>query len=87
MEKLHGVSSGSVENFTWRVIKALNNLAGQEVRWPTREERDAQQRMLAPEGFPGCIGFVDGTTINLSQKPAIDGETYFDRKKRLVTTV
>ena len=32
MEKLHGVSSGSVENFTWRVIKALNNLAGQAVQ-------------------------------------------------------
>jgi hypothetical protein len=37
---------------------------------------------MQEEGFPGCVGFVDGTTIPLSQKPPIDGNHYFDRKKR-----
>lgn len=34
------------------------------------------------EGFLGCIGFVDVTTIPLAQKTARDGETYYDRKCR-----
>ncbi|OWZ21276.1 hypothetical protein PHMEG_0004186 [Phytophthora megakarya] len=34
------------------------------------------------EGFPGCVGFIDWTTIPLAQKPAVDGECYFDRKHR-----
>lgn len=37
---------------------------------------------MAAKGFKGCIGFIDGTTFPLSQKPAVDGECYFDRKSR-----
>ena len=36
---------------------------------------------MQQEGFPGCVGFVDGTTITLSQKPALNGNVYWDRKK------
>jgi hypothetical protein len=39
---------------------------------------------MRQEGFPGCVGFIDGTMIPLSQKPKINGEVYFDRKKRYV---
>ncbi|KNZ61478.1 hypothetical protein VP01_13952g1, partial [Puccinia sorghi] len=31
-------------------------------------------------GFPGCIGFVDGTNIPLSPKYPIDGNHYYDHK-------
>ncbi|KAL6557491.1 hypothetical protein OROMI_017841 [Orobanche minor] len=34
------------------------------------------------DGFPGCVGFVDGTTIPLSEKPSLDGEGYWGRKHR-----
>ena len=37
---------------------------------------------MKTEGFEGCIGFVDGTTIPLYQWPGIDGKVYWDRKKR-----
>jgi hypothetical protein len=37
--------------------------------------------VLAEAGFEGCIGFVDGTTIPLYQRPASDGKVYWDRKK------
>ncbi|KNZ44311.1 uncharacterized protein VP01_929g3 [Puccinia sorghi] len=37
---------------------------------------------MQEEGFPGSIGFMDGTTIPLSQKPPIDGNYYSDCKKR-----
>ncbi|GMF27024.1 unnamed protein product [Phytophthora fragariaefolia] len=29
-----------------------------------------------------CVGFIDGTSIPLSQKPAVDGACYVDRKHR-----
>jgi hypothetical protein len=37
---------------------------------------------MQEEGFPGCVGFVNGKIIPLSQKPPIDGNHYFDCKKR-----
>jgi len=33
------------------------------------------------EGFKGCIGFVDGTTFPIFQRPGFNGKTFFDRKK------
>ncbi|POM76421.1 Hypothetical protein PHPALM_6335 [Phytophthora palmivora] len=37
---------------------------------------------MAQKGFRGCVGFIDGTTFPLSQKAAVNGECYFDRKHR-----
>jgi hypothetical protein len=37
---------------------------------------------MQEEGFPGCVAFVDGTTIPLSQNPPIDGNHYFDFVRR-----
>ncbi|ETK86273.1 hypothetical protein L915_09090 [Phytophthora nicotianae] len=37
---------------------------------------------MEAEGFSGCVGFIDGTTISLSQKPAVDGECFFVRNHR-----
>jgi hypothetical protein len=34
------------------------------------------------EGFVGCVGFVDGTTIPLFQRPGYDGEVFYDQKRR-----
>jgi hypothetical protein len=34
------------------------------------------------EGFEGCVGFVDGTTFPIFQRPGKDGEVFFNRKKR-----
>jgi hypothetical protein len=38
------------------------------------------------EGFEGCVGFVDGTTFPIFQRPGKDGEVFFDRKKRYSLT-
>jgi hypothetical protein len=50
--------------------------------WPTTKEQLESSQVMQEEGFPGCVGFVNGTTIPLSQKPPIDGNHYIDRKKR-----
>lgn len=39
---------------------------------------------LVPElcnDLPNCIGFLDGTRIELDEVPHMDGESYFDKDK------
>ncbi|ETL91013.1 hypothetical protein L917_10398 [Phytophthora nicotianae] len=36
---------------------------------------------MTAEGFPGCVGFIDGTALPLSQRPAVDESSYRDQKK------
>ncbi|KNZ48362.1 uncharacterized protein VP01_571g3 [Puccinia sorghi] len=48
----------------------------------TTQELVKFSQVIQEGGFPGCIGFLDGTIIPLIQKPSIDGNHYFDCKKR-----
>ena len=82
LKNLFQVGYGTINLYTTRVVKAIYKMRSQLASWPTREERVELSQVMQEEGFPGCIGFVDGTTIPLSQKPPIDGNHYFDRKKR-----
>ncbi|KAK5820658.1 hypothetical protein F5H01DRAFT_167742 [Linnemannia elongata] len=76
-----GISVGSVVEFTNRVIEALNSIANEWLLWPEKEEREDHGRAMRKEGFPGCVGFIDGTTLPLFNKPGYEGPSYFDRKK------
>lgn len=77
-----GISEGSVELYTRRVIEALISLEPETVSWPNAEDRKATAaRILENSGFPNCVGFVDGTLIKLATKPVKNGEDYFDRKR------
>ncbi|KAL2644412.1 hypothetical protein R1flu_011999 [Riccia fluitans] len=67
-------------NYTNRVMTAIECYLKNEISWLNRLERTRIASVFAAGGFPGCIGLVDGTNIRLSQRPAEDGETYFDRK-------
>ena len=82
LKNLFQVGYGTINLYTKRVIKAIYNMRSQLALWPTQEERVEISQVMQEEGFPGCIGFVDGTTIPLSQKPPIDGNHYYDRRKR-----
>ena len=77
-----GISKGSVTDFTRRCMIAIEAELGKLVRWPNREERVlTSKRIQHYHYFKNCIGYVDGTHLKLSQKPKVDGETYFNRKK------
>ncbi|KAF9176696.1 hypothetical protein BGZ51_009806, partial [Haplosporangium sp. Z 767] len=76
-----GFSTGAVTDFTQRIITALLDQSDEWIRWPDTDRRREISKVMAEEGFPGCVGFIDGTTLPLSQKPGLDGEVYFDRKK------
>ncbi|MBW0528499.1 hypothetical protein O181_068214 [Austropuccinia psidii MF-1] len=78
---LFGISHGVIVLYTQRVIQILMKLKCKVIVWPTIEQREMSQVMQA-EGFPGCIGFIDGSLIPLLQRPPKDGEAYFDCKKR-----
>lgn len=75
------LSAGAVVNCTRRCILAINESAGHYLQWPGPERRKEISRVMSLEGFPGCVGFIDGTTFPIYQRPGVDGETFFDRKK------
>ncbi|KAI9103436.1 hypothetical protein DFS34DRAFT_576914 [Phlyctochytrium arcticum] len=77
-----GISIGSVNNYTNRVVEAITDSCAHFLSWPDAEQRQEIRQVLAAEGFPGCVGFVDGSTLPLAWKRSLDGEVYFDRKKR-----
>lgn len=52
------------------------------IPWANERQGGEIGQVVHAEGFPGCVGFIDGTSVLLSQKPAIDEEVYFDRKHR-----
>ncbi|ETN13040.1 hypothetical protein PPTG_22447 [Phytophthora nicotianae INRA-310] len=75
------IAAGSVVVYTKRVVAALKAVRAQWIAWPSRARRREVASVMASEGFPGCVGFIDGTTLPLSQRPALDGSSYWDRKK------
>ncbi|MBW0512470.1 hypothetical protein O181_052185 [Austropuccinia psidii MF-1] len=79
---LFGISHGAIVLYTQRVIGILMKLKQKMIVWPTIEQRREISQVMQAEGFPGCIGFIDGSLIPLSKHPPNDGEAYFDCKKR-----
>ncbi|MBW0591120.1 hypothetical protein O181_130835 [Austropuccinia psidii MF-1] len=59
-----------------------NALGPTNLCWPNADRQQEISMQLAGEGFPGCVGFLDGTCIPLFQRPGVDGEVFFDRKSR-----
>lgn len=66
------------------VIKALMSVKREWISWPDVSQKEEIGRVKRAEWFPGCVGFIDGTGVPLSQRLAIDGEVYFDRKHRCI---
>ena len=82
LENLFFLGYGTIDLYTKQIMKVLLPLWKKLLTWPIIEERTEFSQVMHKEGFLGCIGFIDGTTIPLSQKPAQDGNHYFDWKKR-----
>lgn len=75
------MSEGSVYNYCTRVAQAFRDIRHEHLSWPGPQRRTFLKSEMAEYGFPGCIGIVDGTLIELMQKPRRHGEVYFCRKK------
>ncbi|MBW0532223.1 hypothetical protein O181_071938 [Austropuccinia psidii MF-1] len=79
---LFGISHGAIVLYTQRVIKILMKLKYKVIVWPAIEQQREMSQVMQAQGFPGCIGFIDGSHIPLSQFPPNDGEAYFNCKRR-----
>ncbi|KAE8211037.1 hypothetical protein CF327_g5180 [Tilletia walkeri] len=79
-----GVSEGTVVKWTDRVLCALIGIEKQFVWWPARGERQQLRTFLRDHhGLAGCVGFIDGTHINLANAPARrDAADFFNRHHR-----
>ena len=84
MTKTAGVVSiaeGTVHLYCSRVCRALRNVRDQHLSWPGQRRRAFLKEEMAKWGFPGCIGIVDGTLIQLMDKPLKNGWAYYCWKK------
>lgn len=76
-----GIAAGTVQLFTFRVMKSIMELKDRFVKWPSEEERRVcSQYMDDKYCLKGAIGIIDGSHFHFSQRPAVDGETYWTRK-------
>ena len=77
---------GDISHYTDRTLYVLSSAWRREVLWPNPERRDNIKRCIQTEhGIPGCIGFIDGSHINLRNAPAkpVDAAAgFWSRKKR-----
>ncbi|MBW0504697.1 hypothetical protein O181_044412 [Austropuccinia psidii MF-1] len=77
------VSTGSIISASRRVITAINSLSKSNLSWPNHSQRNEISLELKKEGFENCVGFIDGTTFPMYQKPGLlDGENYLDFNKK-----
>ena len=60
--------------------KYLNKAEG-IIWWPDANEREQISRRFELKGMPGVVGIVDGTYVLLTQRPGIDGETFWCSRK------
>lgn len=85
-----GIGEGTTQLYIRRIMIALIHLSAQYITWPTPgsvELRHMRAKIEYESQFPGCIGFLDGTDINLLRAPSWHGETYFNRKKKYAINV
>ena len=82
LKNLFHVGYGTINLHTTRVTKVIYQMRPRLASWPTSEERLELSQFIQEEVFPGCLTFVNGTTIPLSQKKTVDVNHYFDCKKR-----
>ncbi|OCB86821.1 hypothetical protein A7U60_g5994 [Sanghuangporus baumii] len=75
------IAEGTVYLYCMRVAHAFRHIRPQFLTWPDIARRAVLKARMGEDGFPGCIGMIDGTLIPLAIKPVKDGELYFCRKK------
>ena len=81
------IAEGTVHLYCSRVVKAFRRVRPKYLSWPNRERKAEIKSRTAAEGFPGCIGMLDGSLIRLASKPLKDGEIYLCRKKYYAVSV
>ncbi len=81
------IGKGSVTLYVSNVVKAINSLHSDYLRWPMEDaRRDIGTRIAVDFGFRLMVGIIDGTLVFLDQCPLENGEAYFSRKQLYALT-
>lgn len=79
--KMFHVSKGACRDCFNRVLSAVLSLKEEFIVWPDDSGRkEISNRFLVTYGLPDCVGCIDGTLINLVQKPEWMGHDFYTRK-------
>jgi hypothetical protein len=70
------VLEGSIHNYCTHVVRAFRWLKGAYLRWPSDNEKQTIKTESQAMGFPGAIGSVDGTYIQMLNKPQENPMSY-----------
>jgi len=78
---LFGLSRGTVHHCIMQVFSAIRwHLKARYIQWPSSAEcQRISSEMEAKFGFPGIVGFIDGTHVPI-RAPANDRDSYINRK-------
>lgn len=86
-----GLSEGSVHNYTLRVIEAIQEVKTSWINWLPKDARIEHAERVSEDSdeiFEGCVGYIDGTFVNLQFTPEVDDYYfYFNRKKTYAINV
>ncbi|KAI7816398.1 hypothetical protein BC939DRAFT_384182, partial [Gamsiella multidivaricata] len=76
-----GIGQGSVDLYTWRCIRAIEELESRFSVWPDQARKAEISRWFKQEkGFPNAIGTVDGVPFPFESAPSYDMISWNTRK-------
>ncbi|KAJ8931078.1 hypothetical protein NQ314_016054 [Rhamnusium bicolor] len=81
------ISKSSLHISFQRVVKALNNVAAQIIKWPNADDREEIQQQFYSSGqIPGCVGAIDGTYIPIKAQLKIqkDRARFFSENQFII---
>lgn len=68
-----GIGQGTVDLFTWRCIRAIEELESRYIVWPDQARKAEISRWFKQEkGFPNAIGAVNGVPFPFESVPSYD---------------
>jgi hypothetical protein len=80
------LAEGDAEHYCIRSAAAICELASEVIAWPAGDAKSAlKDEIWDAWGYPNCVGFVDGTHINLAGMPSMDRSVagrFYTYKKR-----
>lgn len=77
-----GIGYGTVFLYCHRVIRVLREIGLTVIAWPDGARKDEIMLGFGRRcGLDGIIGVIDGSLIELTEKPAQAGDTFISRKQ------
>lgn len=76
-----GIGVGTVQTYTKRFFTAILSMSKEWICWPKEDEKkriiEANEKRF---GFPNCVGFVDGSLMDLEFRPKWRDQEFYTRK-------